>query len=95
MDYLKELGINEITIEKIKKNNLPNVVRQFINDRENATKIIKYMQDNKIDVLDDLLIRRLEVFSIDYDRLKKAFEKLNKKVLVALISEDISAIDFL
>ena len=95
MDYLKELGINEITIEKIKKNNLPNVVRQFINDRENATKIIKYMQDNKIDVLDDLLIRRLEVFSIDYDRLKKAFEKLNKKVLVALISEDISAINFL
>ena len=95
MDFLKELGIDDITINKIKENNLPSVVRQFINDRENAKKIIKYFQDKGIQVVDDLLIRRLEIFSIDYNRLKSAFDKFNKDVLIALINEDISAINFL
>ena len=95
MNFLKELGIDDITIQKIKENNLPNVIRQFINDRENAKMIIKYFQEKGIQVLDDLLIRRLEIFSIDYNRLKKAFDNYNQSVLVALVNEDISAINFL
>lgn len=95
MNFLKELGIDDITIQKIKENNLPNVIRQFINDRENAKLIIKYFQDKKIEVVDDLLIRRIEIFSIDYNRLKKAFDNYNQSVLVALVNEDISAINFL
>lgn len=95
MDFLLELNINKLTIKKIKDNNLPNVVRQFICDRENATNIIKYFQSLNIEVVDELLIRRLEVFSIDFGRIKKAFENYNIPVLVALINEDISAINFL
>ena len=95
MNFLKELGIDDITIQKIKENNLPNVIRQFINDRENVKLIIKYFQDKKIEVVDDLLIRRIEIFSIDYNRLKKAFDNYNQSVLVALVNEDISAINFL
>lgn len=95
MDFLKELGIDDVTITKIKNNNLPSVVRQFINDRDNVSKIIKYMQNVGIQVVDDLLIRRIEIFSIDYNRLKQAFDKFNKDVLVALVNEDISAINFL
>lgn len=95
MNFLKELGIDDITIQKIKENNLPNVIRQFINDRENAKLIIKYFQEKKIEVVDDLLIRRIEIFSIDYNRLKKAFDNYNQSVLVALVNEDISAINFL
>lgn len=95
MDFLKELNINDSTIDKIKSNNLNNVIRQFICDRDNASKIIKYLQESKVSVVDDLLIRRLEIFSIDFDRFKKAFEDYNKEVLVALINEDISAINFL
>ena len=95
MNFLKELGIDDITIQKIKENNLPNVIRQFINDRENAKLIIKYFQEKKIEVVDDLLIRRIEIFSIDYNRLKKAFDNYNQSVLVALVNEDICAINFL
>lgn len=95
MDFLKDIGIDEMTISKIIENNLPNVIRQFINDRENAVKIILYLEDNGVKVVDDLLIRRLEIFSIDYIRLKNAFDKFNKDVLIALINEDISAINFL
>ena len=95
MDFLKDLGIDDITIKKIRENNLPNVIRQFINDRENATKMIKYFQKEGIEVVDDLLIRRLEVFSIDFERLKTAFDSYNKPVLVKLVNEDISAINFL
>ena len=95
MDFLIPLGFTETTITKIKDNNLPNVVRQFICDRENATKIIKYLQEIGILVVEDLLIRRLEIFSIDYNRLKKAIDHFNTPVLVALINEDISAINFL
>ena len=95
MDFLKELGIDDETITKINENNLPSVIRQFISDRENVKKIIKYMQEVGIQVVDDLLIRRIEIFSIDYDRLKNAFDNYNKEVLVALVNEDISAINFL
>ena len=95
MDFLKELDFTEETILKIKENNIPSVVRQFICDRENASKVIKYLRSVGILVVDDLLIRRLEIFSIDYNRIEKAFEDYNTPVLVALINEDISAINFL
>lgn len=95
MDFLKELGIDDLTIDKIKENNLPSVIRQFINDRENAKLIIKYFQDKGIQVVDDLLIRRIEIFSINFNRLKQAFDNYNQAVLVALVNEDISAINFL
>ncbi len=95
MDFLKDLGISNKTIKKIKDNNLPSVIRQFIADRENAIEIIKYMQKINIQVIDDLLIRRIEIFSIEYDKVKKAFDNYNTEVLVALINEDISAINFL
>ncbi len=95
MDFLKEYKIDENTIEKIIENNLPSVIRQFICDKNNAVAIINYMQKVGIKVVDDLLIRRLEIFSIDFNRFKKAFEGYNIPVLVALINEDISAINFL
>lgn len=95
MNFLKELNINEETIIKIKENNIPSVVRQFICDRENASRIILYLRSVGVLVVDDLLIRRLEIFSIDYKRIVTAFENYNTKVLVALINEDISAINFL
>ncbi len=95
MDFLKDLGIEEETITKIKKNNISSVVRQFICDRENASRIILYFRSVGILVVDDLLIRRLEIFSIDYKRIVTSFENYNTKVLVALINEDISAINFL
>ena len=95
MDFLKELDFKEETITKIKENNIPSVVRQFICDRENASKMIEYLRRVGVLVVDDLLIRRLEIFSIDYKRVVKAFEDYNTPVLVALINEDISAINFL
>ena len=95
MDFLKELDIDDDTILKIKENNLLSVVRQFICDKENASRLILYMRSIGILVVNDLLIRRLEIFSIDFKRVKKAFEDYNTKVLVALINEDISAINFL
>ena len=94
MDFLKDLGFSDEVILKIKENNSPNVIRQFICDRENAKKNIEYMREIDILVVDDLLIRRLEIF-IDYERVRKAIEKFNASVLVALINEDISAINFL
>ena len=95
MDFLKELNISDRTIDKIKENNLPSAIRQFICDKENATKIIEYMDKIGIQVIDDLLIRRIELFSIDYKKIEKAFSTFNIDVLVALINEDISAINFL
>lgn len=95
MDFLKDLDFSEETISKIKENNIPSVVRQFICDRENAARLIVYFRNAGILVVDDLLIRRLEIFSIDYKRVVKAFEEYNTPVLVALINEDISAINFL
>lgn len=95
MNFLKELDLEDEVIDKIKANNTPSIVRQFICDRENAKKLIIYFKEIGISVVDELLIRRLEIFSIDYKRVKKAIENYNTPILVALINEDISAINFL
>lgn len=95
MEFLKELGFNDLVLHRIINSNDDSVIYNFIMDCDNVRDVINYFREIGIEVIDELLVRRLEVFSIDISKLKKQFDKYNIGVLVSLINEDISAINFL
>ena len=95
MNYLRELEITDEVIEEIRKNNDESIIQNLIYDQENVLEVIKYFKEINIEVIDDLLIRRPELFSIDCQSIKNSFNKYNLEVIVSLINEDLNAINFL
>ena len=95
MNYLRELEITDEVIEEIRKNNDVSIIQNLIYDQENVLEVIKYFKEINIEVIDDLLIRRPELFSIDCQSIKTSFNKYNLEVIVSLINEDLNAINFL
>lgn len=95
MNYLRELEITDEVIEEIRKNNDESIIQNLIYDQENVLEVIKYFKEINIEVIDELLIRRPELFSIDCECIKKSFNKYNLEVIVSLINEDLNAINFL
>lgn len=95
MNYLREFDITDDIIESIKKNNDEAVVQGLIYAEENVKEVIKYFKTINILVINELLISRPEVFTINCDKLKLEFNKYNIEVLVNLINEDLNAINFL
>lgn len=95
MNYLREFDITDDVIESIKKNNDEAIVQGLIYAEENVKEVIKYFKTINILVINELLISRPEVFTINCDKLKLEFNKYNIEVLVNLINEDLNAINFL
>lgn len=95
MNYLREFDITDDVIESIKKNNDEAVVQGLIYAEENVKEVIKYFKTINILVINELLISRPEVFTINCEKLKLEFNKYNIEVLVNLINEDLNAINFL
>ena len=95
MNYLRDLGISSETITKIKEYNDEDLIYNFLFQKENTIKLIKFLKKIGVTVIDKLLIYRLEFFTKDYDEILKSFDQYEQKVLVELINEDINAINFI
>lgn len=93
MEFLKAYIKEEDTIAKIRNNNEESVIFNFLCFEDNAKKIITYLQEIGITVIDELLINRLELFTIDIERIKAHFNNYNVEVLVQLINEDINTLN--
>lgn len=95
MDFLKEFDISEETITKIENNNDRTMIFNFICSKDEVIKNIEYLKSIGIKVIDLLLIYRLELFMIESDKVKEAFDNYDISTLVQLINEDINAINIL
>lgn len=93
MDFLLEYGITKDTIKKIKENNEESTCFYCMIHEENVKEVIDYLLSIQIEVIDNLLTDRLELFFLPKEEIKKRFETYNTKVLVQLINEDISVIN--
>ena len=62
---------------------------------QNVGKIINYFKEINIEVIDELLISRPELFTVDISKIKSEINKYNVEVLVNLINEDINSINFI
>ena len=95
MDFLKEFDVSEETIIKIEKYNERTMIFNFICSKDEVIKNIEYLKSIGIKVIDLLLIYRLELFIIDSNKVKEAFDNYDITTLVQLINEDINAINIL
>lgn len=95
MDDLQDLGISREIIEKIKDHNDPALIFNFICSFDNVIKNIEYFKSIGIEVIDTLLVNRLEFLLVDHNKIKEAFDDFDTLILVKLINEDINAINLL
>lgn len=93
MSFLLEYNISGDTIKKIKENHEESMIFSVLCFKKNVIEVIQYLKSIHIEVLDDLLINRLELFLIPKDVIQERFEKYNIQVLVDLINEDISVLN--
>lgn len=93
MKFLLEYNISEETIQKIKNNHEESMIFSILCFKENVKEIIQYLQSIHIEVIDELLINRLELFLIPKTQLQERFERYNINVLVELINEDINILN--
>ena len=64
MDFLLEYGISEETIRKIKENNEESTCFYFMAQEKNVKEVIEYLSSIKVEMIDNLLIDRIELFFI-------------------------------
>ncbi len=95
MDFLKELNFPTEVIKKIKAYNDKSLIFNFICSKKNVIKNIDYLRNIGVEVIELLLIYRLELFLIDNSMLIKSFENFEIATLVKLINEDINAVNLL
>ena len=93
MDFLLEYGISEETIRKIIENNEESTCFYFMAQEKNVKEVIEYLSSIKVEMIDNLLIDRIELFFIPKEEIKNRFETYNIDVLVQLINEDINVIN--
>lgn len=93
MDFLLEYGVSTDTITKIKENNEESTCFYCMTKETNIKEVIEYLLSIKVEVLENLLIDRLELFFIPKEEIKKRFETYNVEVLVQLINEDINVLN--
>ena len=95
MNFLREYDITDEVIEQIRINNDSSIIQSLINNEQNVGKTINYIKDINIEVIDELLISRPELFTIDLSKIKSEINKYNVEILVNLINEYINSINFI
>lgn len=95
MNFLREYDITDEVIEQIRENNDSSIIQSVIYNAQNVGKIINYFKEINIEVIDELLISRPELFTVDISKIKSEINKYNVEVLVNLINEDINSINFI
>ena len=90
MNNLKELGINNNTIERIINNNSESIIFTIENNIENIREIINYMKQIGIYNIDELLVYEIDYFLLDINILK---EKINNQEIIDNINNDCTYIE--
>lgn len=93
MSFLLEYNISDDTIKKIIENHEDSMIFSVLCFKENVLEVIRYLESIHVEVLDELLINRLELFLLPKRKIQERFEKYNIQVLVELINEDINVLN--
>ena len=93
LQFLKDIGISDITILKMINNNSEDILYDLECDQVNCLEVIKYLQELNIQVIDDLLINEVGMFFKTKEYLVNKFSKFNISEIVDDINDDYIAIE--
>ena len=93
LQFLKDIGISDITILKMINNNSEDILYDLECDQVNCLEVIKYIKELNIKVIDDLLINEIGMFFKTKEYLVNKFSKFNISEIVDDINDDYIAIE--
>ena len=93
LQFLKDMGISDITILKMINNNSEDILYDLECDQVNCLEVIKYLQELNIQVIDDLLKNEIGMFFKTKEYLANKFSKFNISEIVGDINDDYIAIE--
>lgn len=95
MNFLKEYGIDDKTIESIEDSYDSSTLNNFITDEKNVGDVINYLRNKNIFVIDELLINRIDLFMMDKENIDRHFNECKIDNIINLINEDYTMIDYI
>lgn len=97
IDFLKEYGISENTINNIKENNSESTLFDLTCNKDNCIRILNYMRELGINIsnVDNILIYRIDIFFLDFEEFVKKIAKCNIPILINLINDNYNNIDII
>ena len=93
LDFLRNFGITNVVIDEIKVHNSSANLYNFSCNKEDILKILGYLKELGVCCIDELLIHRINIFFIDFEKFKKTYYKLSNSSFIELINEDYAKID--
>ena len=88
MEFLKELGISNATIETLLNKYDEAIIDLFQIEKENVKDNILYFNRIGITNVEEILKAHIEIFTKEPEKVQKAFEKYNIKSVVEKINID-------
>ncbi len=95
IDFLKEYGIDDISINNIKNNNSESTLFDLSCNKDNCINLINYMKNIGIMNIEELLTYEIDIFFVDYNKLLSKISNYNINEIVRLINSDYNNIDLL
>lgn len=95
IDFLKDANITDNTIIEIMKNNNEASLFNLSCNDEDAIQIINYMRGIGISNIDELLIYRIDVFTLSFKQFIKRLSNFNIPILVNIVNDNYSNIDII
>jgi hypothetical protein len=87
MEFIKELNINENTLNRIIEQNSESIIYTLETNKESIKEIIDYLKKSGIKPINELLIYEFDFFLMDINTIKN---KLNKEVIENINNDYIS-----
>lgn len=93
IDFLKKANISDEVILSIMNNYNDAILYNLSCNADNCLEIINYLKELNIEVIDELLLNRIDLFLNTKEDIVKKFSKYNIPLVVDLINDDYVTID--
>ncbi len=92
MNFLEKYGLSKEEILKLERSYSKALLNNIFYKKDNVCLLLDYFQGHNFD-LKTLLFNRLDLFLIDYQKIKNRISKYDEEKLLSCLQDDISLID--
>ncbi len=93
IDFLRNCGITDKVINDIKSVNVDTNLYNLNCNQDEVIKIIQCLRDIGVNCISELLVYRIDIFFLSFDKFKKLYIKQDTSNFVKLINDDYTNID--
>ena len=88
IDFLKKYGISSLAIKEMEKVNSSANLYNFNCNQDEVVKILNFLREHGVKCIEQLLINRIDMFFVDFNKFYKLYVKDDVDTFVKTINED-------